>query len=686
MIRKLEYSVSFASTGRTFNEAVLFQGGFGAITGPNESGKSMILEMIRFCLFGTAALRGKSEDYKNLKAELDFRVRDQGYVVQRRINNATLLMDGNPVAVGIKPVNLKISQILGFGLDVFDMACVANQDELTSLGSMAPTERRRRVDSVIGVAVLDDLARLAGDEANVYKRSADELAASAHEPVQPLAPEGYRPSADLAVEKAKLDEVRSQADQLRGWLAIERTKPARPEEKVSMEIDFLQGMVDAQTARRIERSSLEDQARRIPPASEHTQAELDADAQLHRLQQQFRARRQFLTHTPQPECDQKQLDAARAAWKAHKDWLKLQHLEKARAELLAKGEHTCPSCTHHWPIAGDAVTNLDLEIAQFSNCVLQEVPPSMTEAVLERHQRVLDGWDDTAWQQHKDSPTADVEPRWTIDQRVQLANGIDNRERRLELLAKIELLKPSDKEPDWAAMLRTRQQYEAQLAVWSGQVAEFEKWETERQQKLIQLAMLDVDLQDYPSLVLLLDQARGFEASMLHYQTTLDTYNRLVGQIVAYRADAEDWNKVKEALKLLRLKIKQYLIPSLNRVASSLINHMTGGERQVIFVDDEFNITVDGQAIDTLSGSGKAVANLALRLGLGQVLTNNIFSLFMGDEIDASMDKNRAEKTSGVLHTLKGRISQILLVSHKFPSADYYIALGEPNDQDILAD
>jgi DNA repair exonuclease SbcCD ATPase subunit len=94
---------------------------------------------------------------------------------------------------------------------------------------------------------------------------------------------------------------------------------------------------------------------------------------------------------------------------------------------------------------------------------------------------------------------------------------------------------------------------------------------------------------------------------------------------------------------------------------------------------------VDGQAIDTLSGSGKAVANLALRIGLGQVLTNNVFSLFMGDEIDASMDKNRAEKTSQVLGTLKGRISQLLLVSHKFPAADYYIAVGENIDTDILA-
>lgn len=40
-----------------------------------------------------------------------------------------------------------------------------------------------------------------------------------------------------------------------------------------------------------------------------------------------------------------------------------------------------------------------------------------------------------------------------------------------------------------------------------------------------------------------------------------------------------------------------------------------------------------------MSGSGKAVANLSLRIGLGQVLTNNVLSLFVGDEIDSSLDK-----------------------------------------------
>ena len=62
-----------------------------------------------------------------------------------------------------------------------------------------------------------------------------------------------------------------------------------------------------------------------------------------------------------------------------------------------------------------------------------------------------------------------------------------------------------------------------------------------------------------------------------------------------------------------------------------------------------------------------------MRIGLGQVLTNNVLSLFVGDEIDSSLDKDRAENTANTLQALKTRISQILLVTHKRPSADYYV-------------
>jgi len=95
-----------------------------------------------------------------------------------------------------------------------------------------------------------------------------------------------------------------------------------------------------------------------------------------------------------------------------------------------------------------------------------------------------------------------------------------------------------------------------------------------------------------------------------------------------------------------------------------------------ICADEDFAITVDGQPLNTLSGSGKAVACLALRLGLGQVLTHGVFPVFIGDEIDASMDQHRTANTAAMLEALKSRMGQILLVTHKRPEADYLIEVG----------
>ena len=71
------------------------------------------------------------------------------------------------------------------------------------------------------------------------------------------------------------------------------------------------------------------------------------------------------------------------------------------------------------------------------------------------------------------------------------------------------------------------------------------------------------------------------------------------------------------------------------------------------------------------------MANLALRLGLGQVLTNNVLSLFVGDEIDASMDDDRAENLHNCIQGLAGKISQIIYISHKTGvEADWSLTLN----------
>src|SRR5947207_4028933 len=133
LLKSLSYSTTFPSTGRTLSGQFDFRKGFGTITGRNEAGKSFVIEMVRYCLYGGAALRGKAEDYKKLVASLTIAVKGNTYTVNRKSTGATLFWDAEQIATGTRPVNEKINDILGFGLEVFDLACVANQGELERL-------------------------------------------------------------------------------------------------------------------------------------------------------------------------------------------------------------------------------------------------------------------------------------------------------------------------------------------------------------------------------------------------------------------------------------------------------------------------------------------------------------------------------------------------------------------------
>ncbi len=154
MLTKLSYSVTFPTTRRTLAGEFEFKPGFGLITGANEQGKSLIIEVVRWCLFGSSALRGKAENYKTLRA-MQFSARGQTYVVDRTFTTAKLMQGDAVLCSGTAQVNKHIPALLGFGLDVF--ACAANQGDIERLGNLRPAERKRMVDTVSASTGLEDV-------------------------------------------------------------------------------------------------------------------------------------------------------------------------------------------------------------------------------------------------------------------------------------------------------------------------------------------------------------------------------------------------------------------------------------------------------------------------------------------------------------------------------------------------
>jgi len=120
------------------------------------------------------------------------------------------------------------------------------------------------------------------------------------------------------------------------------------------------------------------------------------------------------------------------------------------------------------------------------------------------------------------------------------------------------------------------------------------------------MSALIAPVNGYDSLSALRNAVAIHDTLRARYETDLQLYTDGMSAATKHLEEADDWDRARKGLTNLRGMVKQHLIPSLNRVASQYLAQMTGGERQIIYADEDFAITVDGQALNTLSGSGKA--------------------------------------------------------------------------------
>ncbi|MEN7527944.1 SMC family ATPase [Cupriavidus sp. DL-D2] len=669
-------SIRIRGTFRHNDTTINFQDGQSAIVGPNESGKSMVLEMIRFALWGTAALRGEAADYKTLKVDLDFAVKGVGYTIHRSTSKATLGREGVEIATGTKPVNQKIREIFGYDMSVFDVANACLQGKAEELGDMKPAQRKAMVDQTIGLHVLDDIAKVLSEEGLSLRRQADTIESMLREPVAPEAPANYRPAADL---KALVEELQAQAterSQLAGFLSVKVDPPVAPAacavtESVP-ELEAIQAkrkeLADAATMLVGQRDLA---ARELAGLSftSFTAEQLDAMAQAHET---LALNGQLMAQVKALKCadyTKDELDAMERQFHDAEAW-------GGKKRLLAKGEHTCPKCDHHWPVA-EELEHPDLK------AVVETEYPKLTLRQIQEQRALLGNKErrNALYEQMKEVQT----PTMTLQEITRHRGFLGNQERKEKLEKDVNELNGHvlvlrgrlEQMPDREADLRARLHYDLLAAEYDRALPKYEGHVAERavkQKRFDELEGCNARLSHFRSE---LEASMRYEQALGRFQQDLSSYTLDMQKLTDLRAQAEDLAKARTAVMEAKVEVKSHLTPSLNKVSSLLLNQMTGGVRNTIEIDEDFNINVDGQALHKLSGSGKAVANLAIRIGLGQVLTNRVFSVFMGDEVDAAMDDNRAEYTAECLRRLTSTIKQVVIVTHKKPVADQIIDLTE---------
>lgn len=617
MLNRLTFNISFPSTGKAFSQDIKFKPGLTIIRGANETGKSLILEMIRYALFGVAALRGSRSDYDNLDVELSFSTKGNSYKVIRHGNKATL---NSKLAVGTAAVNREIIKILGFDLDVFDIGCAAVQGDLDKLTKrMQPSERRRMVEEVIGLNNIEEEEKECRTEGNTRQRVAEKTLEKLVIPEPPHEPERYEPSSVL--ESLYHNQLRIEAERSQ---LLRMRKPVKPQKPIK---PCFKDDVEEHEKRRLEiereKLGIERTIRRIPPI---TRARQDIEnAQLYYEQQKLGPRPTQSLH----DCER---------------WLNEWEILRTIGTLVS-----CPKCG----------TEFDPSTSEI--CHLPSEPPLSYEEV---RAEILAN---EKWRDYTGLviESTDITKKELENELLALAQA-SHRNELCDALTALPDLPDRSKEAERrriyyneiAVYKRLSEQYDANLSEWrSGQ------------QRLKKLPESDPDLPQK------LKNSQIFEEQMRRYDADKAAYDEAVRSVETEKELAEGFFKGAEALKEVRLKVKQHLVPSLNKVASHLLYEMTDGVRSRIVVNEDFEVEVDGQPVRTLSGSGVSVVNLALRIALGQVLTQSVVPLFLADEIDHDMDPERAKATHESLKKLTKILDKVIVVTHKNIEGDNIINL-----------
>lgn len=609
MIETLQTSAFFPTSGATLAGDFQPQTGITAVVGENGVGKTFLtIEAARWLLYGKAALRGAAVDYKQAEVTGTVVIRGARYQISRGKHEWVKDASGAIVAKGAEKVTEYVTHAMGYGLDVFDLCNAATQGNVQRLGEMRPAERKAIIDKVLRLTDAEKAERDCREEAKGYRREAETLTKTLRAP-------GEEPPLVAVPDGAALASAR---DQRRTLLALQgqlRVIAPPPRPRVA---DFSEDAIAELEQYVEEQRELHRKHRDLTVAGQafdYTAEQLDA-ADARRL-----AKAELERRGPKPVIGQEQIDFD---WKRH----------HALDAYTSSEEVTCPKCDHKFRPTGEAPPR-----------------PDNTKETLREQERRLAAWPDKG-------PV--------VPEGLDLSEAVILNARRA-LAARGELATLEPLGPDRQGQLDIMRRDKAAMEAFAMAQLQFERDRQGNADVEAQIAALGtVPTQDeVDAMADALRDAEVAHAARLAWEREDAAFKDTQAKIVEANRLAEEYKLGAQGIADARAVVKALIAPKISRIATVLIRDMSLGKLDNLVVDDEMEITVGGQRIETLSGAGKTVANLALRVAMGRALVGHVFPVFLADEIDGDLSAKRREATLQALVSLKKHLSQIILVTHR---------------------
>jgi len=625
MIENLKGQTKFATTGETILVDFQPQKGITAVVGPNGSGKTFTaIEAVRFLLFGTSALRGILADYAELEMVGTVQIRGHRYRVERSKTSQKIFnADGVQVAIGSDAVNKLILHLLGYNLDVFDVCNASVQGQTASFGKMRPAERKALIDQVMGLVDVKTAEKACREESATLRREAEAMAKLLRTPgPEPIKPKDYESSISLRAKLGQLRALRDAQTALRSQLQSAQA-PARPEV-----INFSEDEIFR--LQRIDRLRLASEDKRDRLAAIVAKRPFRSIAEIDLAVKQYEWELEVGRHGQKPKMTREDVDQMIKA---------LEGLDDREVE--------CPNCAYVFRTREPAPAT-----------------PEKSLRELQLEDSALRSWD--GYTPPPEPGSHDSYPESMALEYRMAHKAADAAQEELNALLAVE---------DVSEKLEAQLDAQRQMSAYFQAQLNYERVREANRAVEAQLVASDAQLDEVSEAF---HAADLYETQCFDHQASIDCFKHDTSAIADVKKRSDEFKEGAEGLADARATLKTYLAPTLSRVASKLIFDMTNGKLSTVVIDEEMNVTVDKQRLETLSGAGSTVASIAIRIALGQVLVGKAFPVFIGDEMDGDLDVQRREATIQAMVALKDHLSQIILITHRDVGvADYVLDLGE---------
>ena len=632
MLNKIEIKDVFAHKHTIIN----LEEGLTRIAGANEAGKSQVFEMIRWALFGNKALRTSPEDYSGGSVTLTF---NDTYKVHRTTGNATLHNGDQLVARSTTAVNKKIIEIVGYGLKTFDNVNSINQNEVEKLTSMGLPERKKFLDELIGAAQIDQLVLDYKTQLQIVKAEVDALENSVIQVKEPRAVKARKLDfinvdiAELEVRTAAYYVQEKQVENLQREVSKVFSFPDPYPNRSIEELNI--AITGAERSERL-RSEQAEKWPEIKRLFDQGVERIDVDKLAKDVQIVLEAK-----GTPKPQFTIEEVKTYAEKHKAHQAFLKVEEL-KRDLEVYK----SCPNLEKE----------VEATVAEINKYINDAKPyhglPS-TEA-LEEAVRANQKYDAVALRLRDVLPEA-----YKFSEPVRFTKMDWEEAVKAFQIPKIKIggLYESIRSKEERARLAEKQ---SELDVEKSKLQAIDIEKLNRH-----IETLKAERQE----------RERYEMELRYYDEVTKKNESIIEKAAEKKKELVESQAVVKALQGFKYYINTYFLPSVGKAASAMLVTMTNGKRKRINITDKFEITVDGLSVEALSGSTKAIVNIALRFALQFVLTKNSFSVFMADEVDGSFDPDRAKYLNESMTGMTDHIAQVIVISHKDITTQHVVKL-----------